>query len=216
MKKVITSVMASVMLLCVGSAQAWCQPDGCYDQCAPCDPCCTQDGYYIGGFAGANWLTNSKHHHGRYNRRHKFDTGYALAASIGYRWCNFRAEFEYSYRRNQFKGRRYSERYSRNKAHVWSNSYLVNAFWDIPWCNDWCLKPFVGGGIGYATQRLGFRHSSRYNNSDKKNGFAWQVIAGLAYPICDNLDISLEYRFHKGRLKDVYSQNVGAGLRYYF
>lgn len=239
MKKLITSVMASAMLLCVSSAQAWCEPDCSYDPCAPCapcDPCCYNEGFYIGGFGGANFLTfDKKYRHFDGSRsRSRTNTGYVAAASIGYRWCNnFRAEFEYAYRFNKLKGHHHkhhdvtsSQEYrSHGKNEAYSNAYLFNLVYDIAWCNDWCIKPYIGAGIGYAQHHVRLRSHNvivvggpeiAYKARSKNNGFAWQVLAGLAYPICDNLDLSIEYRFFKGNLKHLYNQNVGAGLRYYF
>lgn len=215
MKKLIVSAMAFMLLLCTGSAQAGFQQDNCY----PCDPCCSLDDWYIGGFAGANWTTSTKHHHGCFSGRHKHHTGYVLAVSIGRSFCDeYRVEFEYAYRNNEFKNRIDCDFCAPHKGHVWSNAYLVNGFWNIPWCNSWCLKPFVGAGIGYASQRLDFSHSRSFicTGNNKKNGFAWQLIAGIEYPICDNIAVSFEYRFFKGRLNNIYSQNLGAGFRYSF
>ena len=40
--------------------------------------------------------------------------------------------------------------------------------------------------------------------------FSWQLIAGLAYPVFCNTDISLEYRFHQG---DSHFSNHAIGFR---
>jgi len=197
MKKTISVLMASMMLMLANSATAW--DDSC---CFYEDPCCDNSSFYVGGFGGANFVQTTKDH----GFKPKFDTGYVLAASIGYRWeYNLRFEFEYGYRRNQSK--RHSHR------HLTTNSYLFNGFWDIPWCNDWNLKPFLGAGIGYAKQRASTRHG---HGLGSKKGFAWQLIAGVAYPICDIADVSIEYRFFKGRANHIFNHAVGAGLKYYF
>jgi len=209
MKKTITLIMASVMLLCAKSAFAW---DGA--QGAPCfyeDSSCCEEGnnFYVGGFAGGNWIQTTK------NRSHHSKAGYALLASVGYRWCDaLRVEFEYGYRRNKHKNS--SGRVGRNNRsnnHFWSSSYMANAIWDIDWCNEWCLKPFIGGGVGYSLQH---GRSIGREGQNKRKGFAWQVLAGVAYPICDNTDMSLEYRFHKGKLNHLYNHSFGVGLKYFF
>lgn len=221
--------MTCVLLLYAGSTQAWDQSDNCCydpcvsnDLCASFDPCCCiEDTWYIGGFGGANWLTGGKTHRGCFiDSKLNYETGFVAAASIGRRFvCNdLRVEFEYSYRRNEFKNRISCDFCAPRKGRVWSNSYLVNGFWYIPMCNDMWVKPFVGGGVGYATQRFEFRNHTCSCDSRKKrntNGFAWQVIAGLEHSFC-NTDISLEYRFFDGRLKNVYNHTLGLGLRYNF
>jgi len=214
MKKLMTSAMTCMLLLSAGSAQAWYDQDSCYDSC---EPCCSENAWYIGGFAGANWITGTNHHRGCFTGRHHSQTGYALAASIGRSFCeNYRVEFEYTYRHNNFKSHNSCDFCAPKNGHVHSNAFLVNGFWDISFCNNWCLKPFVGAGIGWANQRLDHDHHFCNKDRNKKNGFAWQVIAGVEYELCNNIDLSIEYRFFQGGLSHVYSQAVGAGFRYNF
>src|SRR3954452_13681402 len=66
--------------------------------------------------------------------------------------------------------------------HVWSG--MINGLLDFGG-NDG-LGGYVGGGVGYAgVHALG--------ESDGK--FAWQLIAGLYYPISDSIDIGLKGRY---------------------
>lgn len=205
MKKKFTLLMASMMLLGATAGQAW------TDGCCYTDPCCEeQTGFYVGGFGGANFISTSRNC-GR--SRDHFNTGYVAAASLGYRWCHdVRFEFEYAYRNNQRKHNIVGA--SSNRRHFGRNAYMFNGLYDINLCNDWCLKPFVGVGIGYE-QINGRRHSDE-SGRHHRNGFAWQIIAGIAYPICDVIDLSLEYRFFKGRAHNLYNNDVGVGLKYYF
>jgi opacity protein-like surface antigen len=224
MKKQFTLLMASLMLLGASAAQAWTDSGCCYE-----DPCCEdQTGFYIGGFGGANFISTSRDC--STNTKRDFNTGYVLNASIGYRWCHdVRFEFEYAYRNNQGRHRNTSGTTvctSRTKhKHFIQNAYMFNGFYDLnlALCNDWGMKPFVGAGIGYVNARNGHHHNNcpivgAVSSSRKKdkNGFAWQLIAGIAYPICDEIDISLEYRFFKGRERRLYNNDVGMGLKYYF
>lgn len=216
--------MASMMLLGASAAQAWTDAGCCYE-----DPCCEdQTGFYIGGFGGANFISTSRNC--GHNRRN-FDTGYVLSASLGYRWChNVRFEFEYAYRNNKGHHRHHyagvaegadvalEQSYNRRRHRsFFQNAYMFNGFYDLDMCNDWCLKPFVGAGVGYAQNRHGhhnFYGEGRHKN--KQNGFAWQIIAGLAYPICDEVDLSIEYRYFRGRDHHLNNNDVGVGLKYYF
>lgn len=225
MKKKFTLLMASMMLLGASAAQAWSDAGCCYE-----DICCEdQTGFYLGAFGGANFISTSRDC--GQNKRH-FNTGYVVDGSIGYRWCHdVRFEFEYAYRNNQGRHRWNAndtcEGYGRKRKNFIQNAYMFNGFYDIALCNDWCLKPFVGVGIGYVQTRNGRHHhnntsvvaeasGSSRRHRNHKNGFAWQVIAGLAYPICDEIDLSLEYRFFKGRERRLYNNDVGVGLKYYF
>lgn len=238
MKKKFTLLMASMMLLGASTAQAWTDAGCCYE-----DICCEdQTGFYVGTFAGANFISssNSHHHNSGYHNRRNFNTGYVVDASVGYRWCHdIRMEFEYAYRSNQGKHRwhesnnRSGSYCSKHKNFV-QNAYMFNGFYDIGGCQDWCIKPFVGAGIGYANTRNAHHHngsshhengsvggngsgrSHHHHRNNCNGGFAWQLIAGLAYPICDEIDLSLEYRFFKARERKLYNNDVGVGLKYYF
>lgn len=195
------------------------------------------EGLYAGVFGGANWLEIS-------NSRAKanFDVGYIVGGSIGYRWCGgLRLEGEIAYRNNQIKSAHLKRHHrecdreckahdsssskndNRLKGHFHTVSYMANVLYDYPFeCSPW--KVYVGGGIGYATQKFSTkRHhheceevfaGSDYSNRDdsshhhkdhkkpskNNNSFAAQAIVGLGYNICDNFDLTVEYRyFYVGR-----------------
>lgn len=131
-----------------------------------------------------------------------------------------------------------SSHHDQKKKEFIQNAYMFNGFYDLGLCQDWCFKPFVGVGIGYVQTRnshhdfSNFEESSSSSSSsrcgsssssdnhckksNKNNGFAWQLIAGIAYPICDEVDLSIEYRFFKGKEHNLYNNDIGVGLKYYF
>lgn len=172
--------------------------------------------FYAKAFGGANFLDRKD----RDDVGLRFDTGFIVSGSLGYYWIHgLRLEAEYAYRRNcarriSFFGRSYPL-----SGHFQTFSYMGNLLWDVPLCDWgvelWGIKPFVGGGIGYDAHQ---GHGRRIGVNVKwhRNGFAWQVMAGLGYPIYTNLDVSLEYKFHKGDLKNFYNHSVGMGLTYNF
>lgn len=160
------------------------------------------EGFYVGALGAANFLQH-KHNSGNGNRHYR--VGYAAGGMVGYRWCEgWRLEAEVSYRNNQ--------QHRRNNRHFRSWSYMANGYYDFSdlGCYCWDITPYLGAGVGYTTER------HRRNSHKHKHGFAWQIIAGLAYPICDCAEISLEYRFHKGRERKFYNHDVGATLKYFF
>ncbi|KAF3362227.1 Outer membrane family protein [Chlamydiales bacterium STE3] len=170
------------------------------------------EGFYVGALGGANFLEANK----RNGVKAKFKTGYNAGGMIGYRWCTgLRLEGEASYRHNKVRNFKFGGvRYSPG-GHCRSWSYMANVFYDFSDYYFWSVTPYVGAGIGYTNERvrvgsdtIGFRHD--------KNGFAWQVIGGLAYPICDVAELAVEYRFHKGRARKLYHHFAGATVRYFF
>lgn len=64
-----------------------------------------------------------------------------------------------------------------------------------------------GSGSGSDTGR---RHRK------DRNGFAWQIIAGLAYEFSPCADVSIEYRFHKGSENKIYNNAIGLAAKYHF
>lgn len=207
MKKILLSLIA--LLVCV---HAYAQDECCYE-------CCSEDcgnAFYAEIFGGANFLQTEKNS----SIRQDYNTGFIVSGSLGYRWCNgLRLEAEYAYRRNclsklYFFGRSFSIH-----GHFNSSSYMANLLWDVPlsnWgCNCWNITPFIGGGIGYDVQKV-ISNNEGFTFRESKNNFAWQIIAGLGYPIFCNTDLSVEYKFHKGGFKYIYSHSIGVGLTYKF
>ncbi|MBN9378959.1 MAG: hypothetical protein BGO14_02900 [Chlamydiales bacterium 38-26] len=185
------------------------------------------EGFYVGATGAANFLSNTKRHHGRYERGSRYQTGFFGAIDLGYRWCSgFHMEAEVAYRYNRAKRHRgydyngLSTRRHRGHRDVWAA--MVNVLYDINMC--WCVEPYVGVGIGYAHVRNGrnnnfYGYGRRHHHRDD-NQFAWQVIAGVAYPICDNIDLAVEYRFFdtttRRHERNVYNNDIGVNLKYYF
>ena len=175
-----------------------------------------RNNYYVEIFGGANFLQSFKR--GRVTT--DFETGYIVSGSVGYRWCDtLRFEAEYAYRRNSLRKIHFFSRGFNLHGHCQSSSYMANLFWDLSlWnlgCHFWGIQPFIGGGIGYACQQL---HAKRQgiDYRIKKNRFAWQVMTGINYPLLCNTDVSIEYKFHQGGFRHLYSHSVGVGLKYNF
>ncbi|WP_424362212.1 outer membrane protein [Methylocystis parvus] len=79
--------------------------------------------------------------------------------------------------------------------------FLANAYFDL---GTWYgITPFVGGGIGFATNFLNnwYDISAQpaggfgYASDRTQTNFAWQVGAGLAYNVTPNLKLEVAYRY---------------------
>lgn len=95
------------------------------------------------------------------------------------------------------------------RGHVGLASFMANALLDFH-C-EFPLRPYIGGGLGFACASGHWKGELRKTNlvntnifietrtkeSFHKNGFAWQFIAGLRYLLCENSEVSLDYRFLK-------------------
>jgi len=94
---------------------------------------------------------------------------------------------------------------------------MANLLWDLPLSSQWCvplnIQPFIGAGIGYDHQQM-HSSNSRIVFHEKWNKFAWQAMAGLAFPIFRHAELTLEYKFHQGGHFNNHA--VGLGLVYKF
>jgi opacity protein-like surface antigen len=181
------------------------------------------------------------HQQGQHHKSHhkfKFQTGYLVGGAVGFEWCNnIRGEVEFAYRHNKLKHGSFAwdnktpvnlvggERRGHCSGHAalrtWS--VLANALYDFD-VDCYCIKPYLGFGIGYGNNKV-VNHRwnwDQVNNNGKwrnrhrgQNNFAWQFIAGVAYPICDNFDLDIEYRFFQSH-KHVRSNDLVFGGKYAF
>lgn len=75
---------------------------------------------------------------------------------------------------------------------IWSG--MVNALLDLG--RDEGLQVYGGGGVGFANLRLPVRVAGVGDIiDDNKTDFAWQLIGGVRFPVTDNLDLGVKYRY---------------------
>lgn len=202
MKRIALSLIAS-MLFCTGTdVQA--------------DEYMASNEFYAEAFGGANFLQTEKSG----GIVSDYNTGYVVSGSLGYRWCyGLRVEGEYAYRRNSVRKLHFFGRSFSFHGHFQSSSYMANLLWDLPlsrWgCGCWKFRTFIGGGIGYDLQQIHAKNEGIAFRNNKKH-FAWQVIAGIGYPLFCSTDISLEYKYHKGGFSYIHNHSLGVGLTYKF
>ncbi len=91
------------------------------------------------------------------------------------------------------------------RADVSSWSVMASAYVDLP-VDLAGLRPFVGGGIGWAHNRMGgigqswtagalYPAGSESDPSGSRNSFAWQLTAGATIPVATGLVAELAYRY---------------------
>lgn len=77
---------------------------------------------------------------------------------------------------------------------------LANAYIDLG--TYWCITPYIGGGVGFASLSvLGLKDVNVINNSvfyaadHTETNFAWAVYGGLAYDVNPSVTLDLAYRY---------------------
>jgi outer membrane protein OmpA-like peptidoglycan-associated protein len=206
-------------------------------------------GVYLGGGLGYNIMSteklktaNSAVGSTNLNSKALLHNGFAGEASVGYGFGNgFRVELEGDYYDNQF-----NKLHSGGSLALPAGQYtasgnekkygaMVNGFYDfdigLPY-----LFPYVGAGVGYQEVDLKNFHAAALPGTSidsSKGAFAYQAIAGLAYPVpgAPGLSVTAEYRFmgltgsrsYHGtfggtpasfKFGDEYNNTVMLGLRY--
>lgn len=151
--------------------------------------------------------------------------GLIISTAFGYHFCyGWRVEGEFAFRRNPFSKVHILHRTFSRHAHLETYSYMANLIWEVPlalWtCETWRITPFIGAGIGYdknkvcGTKRDKIEDRIGVRPTTRKDSFAWQVMAGLDFPITRDLDLTVEYKFHKAPC--MWNQSYGVGLSYKF
>jgi len=215
MKKNILLLLMSLLFLMATAvyAEECCEEDTSWNE----DSCCIDEtNFYVKILGGANFLQTTS----TGGIRATYQPGYIVAGSLGYCWhYGLCVEAEYAYRRNALKELHFSGRdFSMHHGNFQVSSYMANLLWNFPlssWGGAfWNIQPFIGAGIGYDFQQMHSSNSS-YVFTEKWNHFSWQAMAGLAFPIFCNAEITLEYKFHQGGCH-FYNHSLGVGLVYKF
>ena len=117
-----------------------------------------------------------------------YHKGYDVDANIGYDFGGFRLEAEAAYKRAKIDIDKMGPAGVRFGGATSALSFMLNGLLDFG--PDDGLQGFVGGGVGVSRGKVA---SDIVNDSD--TGFAWQALAGVRYPVTNNVDVSLKYRF---------------------
>lgn len=106
------------------------------------------------------------------------------------------------------------------KGNLSSMVALFNAYVDLGTWN--CLTPYIGAGIGYASNRIsgltdqGVLNGALYGptlataSTGTKSGVAWALMAGVGYEVNKNLTLEVGYRYlnlgdaQSGRIQNTY------------
>jgi len=230
MKKLLFLISSSLSLLALqshtltASEEDCCPSTNCApQQCCvpPCfvpneDECCLgidNSAFYAGILGGANFITTCENDGVKLD----FDTGYYVGGVLGYRWCfGLRTEFEFTYRYNNLRSFRTFSTTFDTGGSLRRMSYMANAIYDFNFPSlCWPITPYLGAGIGYDHAQITV-NDFFVNPEGRKKGLSYQVLAGIGYKVFSYGVIALDYRFHKGREKDLYNHSLGVSGNYFF
>ena len=173
-------------------------------------------GVYVGAGAGYNYTqdadltSGSNFAAGAFNNQRKasaeFDDGFGGVISVGYGFGNgLRAEIEGNYRQNDVNNiDAAGGRLPGISGTARTYGAMANVLYDFNFSP--LVVPYIGGGVGYAWTDYDNVGSRFYRGNqigrsvsidDTDGRFAYQGIAGLAFPIAavPGLAITAEYRF---------------------
>ena len=120
-----------------------------------------------------------------------------LGGAFGYDFGNFRVDGEIAFRINEINsvggtplvGGSYTAAFS----------YMVNGYFDLPTDGPW--KPYIGGGIGFATVAIDWNRPGFFPLSQvpvaggSDSGVAYQFSGGIGYEINPKSTVSFGYRY---------------------
>ena len=118
-----------------------------------------------------------------------------------------------------------------SKTKIKTHAYMLNAYYDFDTCTK--FTPYVGAGIGLAKTKIAnmVYGGGFVKSTEKHTGIAWQIGAGIAYALNDNVSVDVGYRyidygkfdvssiFDNGSFRASYETTANelyAGLRYSF
>ena len=172
--------------------------------------------FYAKILSGVNFLQNTSFN----GNKTTYKAGYIVSGALGYCWQSYGLclESEFAFRRNPISKIHFITEGSSGHGNFQTTSFMANLLWDLPlcsWgCSFWKIQPFIGAGLGGDYQKM-HSSNSRIVFNQKWTRLSWQVMAGFAYPIFRNAEITLEYKFHEGG-SHFYNHSVGIGLVYKF
>lgn len=201
-------------------------------------------GWYLRGDLGfavydggeASWTTLAGEKRDFYD--HSIKNGWLVGVGAGYYFNeHFRADVTADFRSKvKYKGMAPCasscvDTEESNTFGAWT--LMLNGYYDFgTWSN---FTPYVGAGIGVASLRVADYKSSLAGSyvfgSHTENNFAWNLMAGAAFDVSDNLKVDANYRFtslgsaetggvvgvpgeNPVKYEDLYAHDFRVGLRY--
>lgn len=155
-------------------------------------------GFYVKGFGGMNWAQTPTIRHTKYHT----NEGYVLGAALGYHFCFFSLEGEFTYRHNTITRLTIPLFDIDASGDLRQYCGFVNGIFDIP--VTLCFRPYIGGGIGYRHIKPGVNFDERSDVSvqdfiDSRDDWGvYQALAGFCVNVIPCIGLQLDYRYVDG------------------
>lgn len=187
-------------------------------------PASAQTIAYFRGDLGWSGSTNANVHDRNFNLDHAIvgpggaagtlsdiGSGWLIGAGVGFQWFRgFRGDLVYTYRGGYHLDEA-DNNHTQFKGDIHDHSVMANAYWDIPLDNN--FGAFVGFGVGWS--EVGFGPISAHTTiavnplivapmpagttaigpEGSQDNFAWQVMAGLSFPLDNGVTMDFFYRY---------------------
>jgi opacity protein-like surface antigen len=141
----------------------------------------------------------------------EFDPGFAVGGAVGYRvqeWM--RAELNLSYREADIDKLTGPGFVLEGAGDAGAFAALANLYFDFTPREP--VTPYVGVGIGVALIDVDSDGSANVLTiNDDSTEFAWNVMAGAAWSVTDNVDLTLGYRYLSTNDGEFNATEVGVG-----
>lgn len=145
---------------------------------------CLDAAVFVSGFGGTDFTSDKDRF------AHMSDPGWTASGAIGYRLpTGTRLDVEGSYRRNNKTTATFRDMEIKMKGTTRTTAVMANIRQQLPF-----LGIYTGAGVGYAQSRSALS-ALGVKKHTKKEGTAWQTLAGFSFPIFYSFDASIEYRY---------------------
>lgn len=125
-----------------------------------------------------------------------FSSGWIAGGALGYYFTNNLAtEISWDYRTNELNKANFSDGKNFSEGDFASNIFFLNNYYNFNPIIKNKLRPYVGLGLGFVEEIDIDLNSGGIENSYSSNGnLAYQLIAGLAYSVNKDWDLTTDIR----------------------
>lgn len=171
-------------------------------------------GIYVKAYGGAGFLSDTTFDftgQGGPNSSAdaSFDAGFLAGGAVGYAFTdNWSAELDYAYRSNDVSSVRVNGQTVANGGDYASTSLMLNGFYRFD--TDWRVRPYVGAGIGFATEIDVDLEGGPSNGGWSGTAPAAQLMVGGEANLTDSLRAFAELRYFRAFNPSMDAEEGGA------